>query len=71
VRLDGEQPLDADAVEGGDAAEVVAHEVDDHQVLGPVLRGRAQLQPQGRVLLRGGAARPGALDRLGHRDTVG
>jgi hypothetical protein len=37
VALDGKGPLDSHAAGLGDAAEVVTHQVDDHQVLGAVL----------------------------------
>ena len=47
------------------AAEVVALEIDDHHVLGALLRVREQRCAQRRVAHRVGVARPRALDRLG------
>ena len=41
----------------GDAADVVATEVDEHDVLGPLLRVGEQTLGEGPVLFRGGAAR--------------
>src|SRR5262249_61049344 len=43
--------------------QVVAEQIDDHHVLGPVLGAGEQLGDAGLVLRRSGAARPGALDR--------
>ena len=68
VALDGEQARDPHAAESGDAAEVVAHEVDDHQVLGLLLVAGLELGPQIDVLDDRATARTGALDRL--RDDV-
>jgi hypothetical protein len=65
VRLEGAQLLDLDRAVLGDAAQVVASEVDDHDVLGAVLRARAQRQRLAAVLGGSGAPRPGALDRAG------
>jgi hypothetical protein len=46
-----------------DAADVVARQVDQHQVLGALLRVGLQFGGQLRVLLRRGAARPRAGQR--------
>ena len=45
-------------------------EVDQHQVLGALLGVGEQFVGQRLVLLRGGAARPGARDRVHHRSPV-
>ena len=47
-----------------DPAEIVAAEVDEHDVLGPFLRVGEQLAGEARVLLRRGAAPAGAGDRV-------
>ena len=47
----------------GDAADVVAAEIEQHQVLGPLLRIGQQLGGERPVLLRRGAAPAGAGDR--------
>ena len=52
VGLDHHQVGDADAVDVADPAEVVAQQVDDHQVLGPGLFVAGQLGPAGGVLDR-------------------
>ena len=46
-----------------DAPDVVAREVDQHQVLGPLLRIGGQFGREDRIVLGGIAARPGAGDR--------
>ena len=63
VALDREQLRHLDAARRAHAAEIVAHEIDDHQVLGALLRGGAQLGGAGARPRRGRAARPRALDR--------
>ena len=65
VRLDLEDAPHSHRARYGAPAEVVADQVDDHQVLrrGPSRRSAAPAQRG--VLPRGGAARPGALDRPG------
>ena len=71
--LDGGRPLeaaearDADGARDADAAEVVAQDVDDHHVLGPVLGAGEELARERPVLLARPAARPGALDRVASR----
>ena len=63
--LEAQQPRHADRARLADPAEVVAEHVDDHHVLGLVLRARQQLAGEGAVLLAGPAAGAGALDRVG------
>src|SRR6185503_15532574 len=63
-RLDVEQLARAHGARHAAFAQVVAQEIDDHHVLGAVLRARSQLLGElavARGILR---ARPGALDRL-------
>ncbi len=48
--------FDADAPRLADTAQIVALEIDDHDVLGPILRRREEL------LATGAPARVGALD---------
>ena len=50
--------------------QVVAAEVDEHHVLGPLLGVGEQVLGQRCVVLRGLAARPGAGDRVGDRPAV-
>ena len=56
----------------GDSADVVASEIDEHDVFGALLRIVAQLLLEARVVLGGAAASPRAGDRahldLGRRD---
>ena len=63
VALQREQLRHADAARRAHARQVVAHQVHDHQVLGPVLRALGQRLTQRRVVLGTEAARAGALDR--------
>ena len=59
---------------GADArnpAQVVAHQIHDHQVLGPVLLAGGQLAAQAAVLFGGGAAGAGALDGAALGQAVG
>ena len=67
VGLDDHERRHVDAAELADAAEVVAQQVDDHQVLGAVLLVVAQRGAAVGVLGRVGGARGGALDRLAPR----
>ena len=53
VGLDPHQLRDLDAADLADAAEVVAQQVDDHQVLGPVLLVGAQARRRGARPRRG------------------
>ena len=63
VALDLEERLDADAPRPADATQVVATEVDQHHVLGPLLGVGQQLLRHRRVLRRVAAAPAGAGDR--------
>ena len=63
--LEPQQPRHADRARLADPAEVVAEHVDDHHVLGLVLRARQQLAGEGAVLLARPASGAGALDRVG------
>ncbi|MDJ0890827.1 MAG: hypothetical protein QNK18_06490 [Gammaproteobacteria bacterium] len=63
VVLDGHQLGDVDAADPTHPPEIVADEVDDHQVLGAILRRPQQLPPQPCVGLGARRARSGALDR--------
>ena len=65
VVLDGHELLDLDAAVLAHPAEVVAAEVDQHHVLGALLRVGEQLLGHPQVLLDVGAARPGTGDRPG------
>ena len=56
---------DRDRAGARDPAEVVAAEVDEHDVLGPLLRVALELLGEQRVLAGVGAARPRAGDRVG------
>ena len=50
-----------------DPAQVVAPEVDEHHVLGALLRVALELLGEQRVLAGVGAARPGPGDRVGRQ----
>ena len=63
IALDVEERGGLDAAELGDAPEVVAQHVDDHQVLGALLLRAAERRGQRVVLLRGRAARRRPLHR--------
>ena len=65
VGLDRQQRRHLDAADLADHGQVVAEQVGDHQVLGAEPRLGRQRAPQLLVLLGRGAARGGALDRLG------
>ncbi len=71
VALDLHEVDHLDAARLADPAEVVAAEVHQHQVLGPLLGVGEQFGGQRRVLVRGGAAVPGPGDRVQHRLAVG
>ena len=60
VPLHREQVADGHAAQFRDPAHVVAGQVHEHDVFGPLLRVGEQLGRQGRVLVRGGPAAPGA-----------
>ncbi len=70
VALDRHEVDDLDAAGLADPAEVVAAEVDEHQVLGALLGVGHQLLGEGGVGLRGGAARAGAGDGVEQRAPV-
>ena len=74
VPLDAHEVDDLDGARHADPAEVVAGQVDEHHVLGALLRVGEQLLGERGVLLRRGAARPGAGDRVqrwpGRRSTL-
>ena len=63
VALERHQLVDVHPAEAGDAPDVVAGEVDEHHVLGPLLRVLGQLGGHAPVVLVGGAALAGAGDR--------
>ncbi len=67
IALHLEQRSDRDAADLGDAAEIVAQHVDDHDVLGAVLLGRLERGHLARVLLGRAAARGRALHRPGRQ----
>src|SRR6516225_4516276 len=57
------QRLDANAAVFAYPSQVVAHEIDDHDVFRLVLEAGAQLEGEAFVLGERFAARPGSLDR--------
>ncbi len=65
VALQREQLRHPHAADAAAAPEVVAQEVDDHQVLGAVLRAAEQVVGVRLILVRGQTARARALDRAG------
>ncbi len=67
VALDLHVLADGDRPGARHAPEVVAPEVDEHHVLGPLLRVALELLGQERVLAGVGATRPGAGDRVGRQ----
>ena len=67
VGLDGHERLDLDGAVLAHAPEVVAAEVDEHDVLGALLLVREQVLGDRAVLLRVAAARAGAGDRARRR----
>mmetsp|Transcript_41925 Transcript_41925/g.132456 ORF Transcript_41925/g.132456 Transcript_41925/m.132456 type:complete len:441 (+) Transcript_41925:102-1424(+) len=71
VGFDGHQLWHADRADPADAAEVVSHEVDDHQVLGAVLRRSAQGLGIGGVELGRRPSRHRPFDRLRLDGAVG
>ncbi len=76
VRLDRAQPGDANAARGADPAEVVAREVDDHRVLGSILRalgkrGRERAVSDAVVRTRSGSLDRPRLDRAVGRRRAG
>ena len=69
VGLDGEQVGDVDAADLGDAPDVVAHQIDDHQVLGALLDVRRQLLAAPAASASSVPAR-GAVPFIGRVNTV-
>ena len=63
VALDEELVGDLDGADLGNAADVVAAEIEQHQMLGALLRVGQELVLQRLVLVRRRAARPGAGER--------
>src|SRR6185437_1662812 len=63
VALEGEELGNAHASGNGHAREIVAHEVDDHQVLGAILRALLQRASQGGIVRGVDTAWARALDR--------
>ena len=63
VALQGKQLRYADRAGLAAATQVVAQQVDDHQVLGTILGAADQLIGIGLVVCSAGTARAGALDR--------
>ena len=61
--FDLEQPLGPDRAGTGHARQVITHQVDDHQILGPVLGAGLQFARQPGVAARVDVAGPCALDR--------
>jgi len=71
VLLDGHEVHDLDAARRADAAEVVAAEVDEHEVLRAFLGVGEELRGELGILLRAGTARAGAGDRVQDHLVVG
>ena len=67
VTLQGHQFIHLLGAEGDHPADVVAGEVHEHHVLGPLLRVLAQLGGQAAVVLLAPAAEPGPRDRPADR----
>ncbi len=63
VALERHEFVDLDASAGADAAEVVALEIEEHDVLGPLLRVGEKFLLESSVPVCREAARPGAGDR--------
>ena len=68
VALDGHELVDLDAADPGDPPEVVSAQVDEHDMLGPLLGVLEELVGQQPVLLFGlpPPSRPGDGPQLGH-----
>ena len=64
IAFDREGLLDLHAAGLGHAAEIVAHQIDDHQVLGLVLDRSGEFGGELGILLGGAATRTGAFHRL-------
>lgn len=70
IAADVHEPGDGDGARHADTAEVVASEVDEHEVFGALLLVGEQLIGQAAVLGLVPAPRAGAGDRVGRRDPV-
>ena len=66
VALDPHEIDDVDGAGGADPADVVARQVDEHDVLGPLLGVGPQLGRELGVDLRGRAPGPGTGGRMDH-----
>src|SRR5581483_3058598 len=64
VRFGDHEPRDVHAANFADPAQIVADQIDDHEVLRPGLAAAGELGPEPFVLGRRSAARGRALDRL-------
>jgi hypothetical protein len=62
VALEGKQLGDANGARRADARQIVAHQIDDHQVLGAVLGAFRERLAESGIVLRPDAARPRSLD---------
>ncbi len=71
IGFDGEEIADRDAADLGNAAKIVAQQIDDHQILGAILDAVRQPVARGFVRLRIGAARRCALHRFGGEAALG
>ena len=65
IALDREGFVHPHAAGFGDTGEIVAHQIDDHQILGAILDRASELRSQRCIRLRIAAPRAGALHRLG------
>ncbi len=70
VALDEELVGDLDRADLGDAADIVAAEIEQHQMLGALLGIGQQFRFERLILVRRRAARPGAGDRADGDDAV-
>ncbi len=70
IALDGHHLVDPLGTKAHDPADVVAREVDEHHVLGELLRVLHELCLEPAVLLLVRAAPAGSRDRAGHDTTV-
>jgi len=63
VRLEREQPRHAHGAGPTDLAQIVPQQIDNHHVLGEILRARLQFTRELGILRERQSARPRALDR--------
>ena len=63
IRLNREQIRDADAADLSDASYVVAHQIDNHQILGSLLHIGAELKPRLGIGFRCAGTRSRSLHR--------